>query len=74
MLGQRPHLFLVVAVGEALESSWRELAACWVQLDDVVFGEVRSERVDCDDERASVRLELSTGVEPSLSFVRNFVL
>ena len=58
VLCNTPDLVVVVSSGQGLQPVGVELAAGWVQLLAVVFGQLGAERVDGDDEGPAVSLKL----------------
>lgn len=62
VLGHSLHLLVVVGAGQRGQTVRVHLAAARVQLSPVVLGQLRSERVDRDDDRTTVSLELERNV------------
>ena len=61
-VGECAHLIVVVTVRESLEPAWVQLTTPRIQLHTVILRQLGAERVDGNDECATIRFKLNTAI------------
>lgn len=57
-LKKTPHLLIIISPGQSNQPFWIEFAATGIEFLAIVLGQFSVERVDRDDDRATIGLEL----------------